>query len=97
MDEWNLVFYLWVIDFLKRTSSKESILEENEFAFYKNLKKITGKENYFNSRKDLYKRLNKFPDIWKKYSGDFLLDLVLPFNTASRISAKLRFDLFKKK
>ncbi|HRA98973.1 MAG TPA: glycosyltransferase family A protein [Ignavibacteria bacterium] len=97
MDEWNLVFYQWVIDFLKRTSSNESILEENEFAFYKNLKKISGKENYLKSRKDLYNRLNEYPDIWKKYSGDYLLDLVLPFDTASRISAKLRFDLFKKK
>jgi len=97
MDEWNLDFYKWVIDFLKRTSSKKSILEENEFAYYKNLKKISGKKNFINSRKDLYNRLKSNPDIWKKFSGDYLLDLILPFDTASRISAKLRFDLFKKK
>ncbi|MBK9332902.1 MAG: glycosyltransferase family 2 protein [Ignavibacteria bacterium] len=97
MNVWNLVFYKWVIDFLKRTSAKQSILDENEFAYYKTLKKISGRKNYINSRKDLYNGLKSYPELKKKYSKDFLLDLILPFDTASRISAKLRFDLFRRK
>lgn len=97
MDEWNLGFYKWVIDFLKNTSSDKNLLEENEFAYYKSLKKISGRKNFIGSRKDLYERLCSFPELKEKFSGDFLLDLVMPFDTASRISAKLRFDLFRKK
>ncbi len=97
MDEWNLEFYKWVLDFLKRTSAKQSMFDENEFAYYKTLKNISRKKNYIKSRKDLYIGLNSYPELKKKYSKDFLLDLILPFDTASRISAKLRFDLFRRK
>lgn len=96
MNEWNLVFYKWVIDFLKKNSASEELIDENQFAYYTILKRIAGKKNYFESRKELFKRLRLFPELKKKYSKDFLLDLFFPFEIATRISAKLRFDLLKK-
>lgn len=95
MDEWNLTFYKWVIDFLKKNSAKNELIAENEFAYYKCLKKISGRQNYFESRKDLIKRLNTYPELKKKYYKDYLLDLILPFELATKVSAKLRFDIFK--
>ncbi|MBS1517273.1 MAG: glycosyltransferase [Bacteroidetes bacterium] len=96
MDEWNLIFYKWVIDFLKRISADENIIEENKFAYYKCLKKIAARMNYPESRMELFRRLKSYPELKKKYTGDYLLDLFLPFDTATRISAKLRFDIFRK-
>ncbi|MEO6695006.1 MAG: glycosyltransferase [Ignavibacteria bacterium] len=95
MDKWDLDFYKWVIDFLKKTSAKKSILKENEFAYYKCLKRIAGKKNYFASRKELLSKLNSIPELKKKYIKDYLLDVILPFDLATRVSAKLRFDWFK--
>jgi len=95
MNKWDLDFYRWVIDFLKRTSAKKNLLYENEFAYYKCLKRIAGKQNYFESRKELLKGLCEFPELKKKFIKDYLLDIVLPFDFATRISAKLRFDWFK--
>ncbi|MDQ3020517.1 MAG: glycosyltransferase [Bacteroidota bacterium] len=95
MDEWNLTFYKWVIDFLEKNFANKDLIGQNEFAYYKCLKKISGRQNYFGSRKDLIKRLNTFPELKKKYYKDFLLDLILPFDIATKVSAKLRFDIFK--
>lgn len=95
MDEWNLIFYKWVINFLKKNSAGKELIAENEFAYYKCLKKVSGRQGYLESRKDLIKRLNTFPELKKKYYKDYLLDIVLPFDLATKISAKLRFDFFK--
>lgn len=95
MDEWNLTFYKWVIEFLKNNSGSKKLINENEFAYYIILKKIAGKENYLRSRKKLLEGLNAYPPIKKKFMKDYLLDLLLPFNVASKISAKLRFDMFE--
>jgi len=95
MDKWDLDFYKWVINFLKRSSAKKNILYENEFAYYKCLKRIAEKQNYFGSRKELLRGLNAFPELKKKFMMDYLLDIVLPFDFATKISAKLRFDWFK--
>jgi len=95
MNQWNLDFYKWVIDFLKKTSTKKNLLNENEFAYYKCLKRNAKKQNYFKSRLALLKGLNAFPDLKKKFRKDYLLDVILPFDFATKISAKLRFDWFK--
>lgn len=95
MDEWNLGFYLWVIEFLKKTNQDKSLIEDMEFKFYSCLKKMSADKNYFESRKKLYSKLCQYPEIKEKYKKDFLLDILMPFKLSSRISAKLRFDLFK--
>lgn len=97
MNEWNLIFYKWVIDFLKSKPGNADLIEEIEFMYYKCLKKMASGEGYFGSRKDLIKGLRTYPDLKKKYFKDFLLDLILPFDFASKVSAKLRFDIFKSK
>lgn len=95
MNSWDLDFYKWVINFLKTTSQKKNIIEENEFAYYKCLKRIAGKKDYLESRKELLKGLNEFPELKKNFMKDYLLDLMLPFELSTKISAKLRFDWFK--
>lgn len=95
MNEWNLTFYKWVIDFLKKNSLSRELIEENEFAYYKILKRIAAEKSYVESRRELMRRLRLYPELKKKYFKDFLLDLVLPFDIASKVSAKLRFQLFK--
>ncbi len=95
MNEWNLIFHKWVIDFLKKNSLDEELVRENEFAYYRILKKIAGGKNYIGSRKELIKRLSSYPELKRKYFKDFLLDLILPFDVASKISAKMRFQFFK--
>lgn len=95
MNEWNLNFYLWVIKFLKRTSNEKDLLDDMEFKFYNCLKKVTEDKNYFVSRKKLFEKLCEYPEIKSKYMKDFLLDAVLPYKLSTRISAKIRFDLFK--
>ena len=96
MDKWDLEFYKWVIDFLKKTSAKKKILYENEFAYYKCLKRKAKKQNYLESRKELLKGLIAFPELKNKFMKDYLLDIFLPFDFATKISARLRFDWFKK-
>jgi hypothetical protein len=95
MNEWNLIFYKWVIDFLKNRSGNDRLIEETQFMYYKCLKKIASKEGYIGSRKNLKKGLQSYPELERKYFKDYLLDLVLPFDIATKISDKLRFDLFK--
>mgnify|MGYP001161956642 CR=1 FL=1 len=95
MNEWNLVFYKWVIDFVKGSSYNKSIVKDYEFTYYTCLKKIAGKEGYAGSRRILKNELDKFPELKQKYSKDFILDLILPFRIASKLSAKIRFVWFK--
>lgn len=95
MNEWNLIFYKWVIDFLKRNNYNKEIRKDYEFSYYSCLKRIAGKKGYFESRRDLKNGLNKFPELKNKYSKDYLLDLILPFSIASKLSAKIRFVWFK--
>lgn len=97
MDEWDLGFYNWVIEFLKRTSAKKELIEDSEFTFYNCLKRIAGKKNYFESRSELLSRLRDYPDFKKKFMKDFFLDLILPFDIATKVSAKVRFEWFKNK
>ncbi|MEO8664091.1 MAG: glycosyltransferase [Ignavibacteria bacterium] len=97
MNEWNLTFYKWVIDFLKKGADDPEMIENYEFAYYTCLKKIALKKNYFESRKDVFNGLKKFPELKEKFGKDYILDLLMPFNIATKVSAKLRFDLFKKK
>ncbi|MEO8209364.1 MAG: glycosyltransferase family A protein [bacterium] len=95
--EWNLVFYKWIIDFLKNTDLKfkKELIKDSEFSYYINLKKTLNKFGYFKSRKEIINKLNSYPELKKKYRGDFLLDLILPFDIATKVSSKIRFDWFK--
>lgn len=95
MAEWNLIFYKWVIDFLKQNSQDNELIGEYEFAYYRTLKKMAGNFSFIESRRDLIRRLRLYPDLRKKFIGDYFLDLILPFNIATKVSAKLRFDWFK--
>jgi len=95
MNEWNLIFYKWVIDFIKKSNYDKNILKDYEFTYYTCLKKIAAREGFFGSRKKLINELNKFPELKNKYGKDFILDLILPFSIASKISAKFRFVWFK--
>jgi len=95
MDEWNLTFYKWILDFLKENSADKKIIEENQFAYYVCLKKVAARGNYFQSRKKLLEGLNSYPSLKKIFFKDYLLDLFLPFRIASKISGKLRFDVFR--
>jgi len=97
MNEWDLGFYKWVSDFLERTSAKKSIINDNDFTFYSSLKKVSVRKNYLESRIELKKRLDSYPDLKKKFMKDFILDVILPFEIASKVSAKMRFEWFKKK
>ncbi len=96
MNQWNLEFYRWVIEFLKKNSFGNSLLEDYEFSYYTCLKRIAGKKKYFESRRMLKEGLSRYPELKNKFRNDFLLDLVMPFDIATRISAKIRFDLMKK-
>ena len=96
MNEWNLVFIKWVIDFLRENKDTSGLIENYEFKYYTCLKKIALKKNYFESRKDVLKGLNSNPELKEKFSKDFFLDLIMPFSIATKVSAKLRFELFKK-
>jgi glycosyltransferase involved in cell wall biosynthesis len=95
MTEWNLIFYKWVIDFLKQHCHDKELIGEYEFAYYRTLKKIAGNFSFIESRMDLIRRLRLYPDLKKKFIGDYFLDLILPFSIATKVSAKLRFDWFK--
>lgn len=97
MDEWDLVFYRWVNKFLKDAGAEQQIIDENDFAYYKTLKRMLSKEGYFRSRIKLKQKLNEYPEIGKRFNMDYILDVTMPFDLASRISAKLRFDILKKK
>lgn len=97
MNLWNLVFYRWVLDFLKRSNYNDDIKKDYEFTYYTCLKRIAGKEGYAGSRKILKNELNKYPELKQKFKLDYLLDLVLPFSVASKVSAKIRFVWFKNK
>lgn len=96
MNEWNLTFYKWVIEYLKENSVSGKILKENQYAYYICLKK-TAKGNYFKSRKKILEGLNAYPSLKKIFFKDFLLDLLLPIGISTKISAKLRFDIFGEK
>jgi len=96
MNEWNLTFYKWVIEFLKKNSDKSGMRDNYEFAYYTCLKKMALKKNYFESRKDVLNGLKRYPELKEKFSKDYILDLIMPFHIATKVSAKLRFDLFKK-
>ncbi len=96
MYEWNLVFYRWVIEFLKKNNFDNSLTEEYEFSYYTCLKRMAGKKNFFESRRELKEGLNKYPELKNRFMKDFLLDLVMPFDIATKVSAKLRFDWLKK-
>ncbi|MEP7145699.1 MAG: glycosyltransferase family A protein [bacterium] len=96
MNEWNLVFIRWVIDFLRKNKDTSGLIENYEFKYYTCLKKTALKKNYFESRRDVLKGLKSNPELREKFSKDFFLDLIMPFSLATRVSAKLRFDLFKK-
>jgi len=96
MNEWNLVFYRWVIEFLKKNNFDKSLTEEYEFSYYTCLKRIAGKKKYFESRKELIEGLNKYPELKNRFRKDFLLDIMMPFDMATKVSAKLRFDWLKK-
>jgi glycosyltransferase involved in cell wall biosynthesis len=96
MDEWDLTFYRWVNKFLKEGKADKELIDENAFAYYKTLKRMLSKEGYFKSRIALRNKLKEHPEIGKSFSMDYLLDLTMPFDLASRISAKIRFDLLKK-
>lgn len=95
MNEWNLGFYLWVIDFLKKSNEHPELLKDMEFKFYKCLKQISSGSGYLGSRRKLYSRLCEYPEIKEKFRKDFLLDVILPYNLSTKISAKIRFDIFK--
>lgn len=95
MNEWNVIFYKWVIEFLKKSKAENELTEDMEFKLYNCLKKISSGNNYFTSRKILYERLSEYPEIKRKFKKDFLLDVILPYKISSRISAKLRFDFLK--
>ncbi|MBV6478562.1 MAG: hypothetical protein HGGPFJEG_01317 [Ignavibacteria bacterium] len=95
MNEWNIVFYRWVLEFLKDSKAGNELTDDIEFKLYNCLKKISSGNNYFISRKILYDKLCEFPEIKDKYRKDFLLDIILPYKLSSKISAKLRFDFFK--
>ena len=41
------------------------------------------------------KRLNTYPEIKRKFMKDYFLDLILPFDIARKVSAKIRFEWFK--
>ena len=97
INELDLLYYRWAINFLKENSAKKDLIEMNEFAYYTCLKKISKRQNYIEGRKHLLSGLGNVPDLRKKYLKDFLLDLVLPLDLATKISAKLRFDIFKSK
>ncbi len=97
MDDWNLIFYRWIIEFLKNKPGHENTFEIFNFSYYNCLKRIASRYGYIKSRKYLRKGLRDFPELEKKFSKDYLLDLILPFDVATRISSKLRFDLFKRK
>lgn len=97
MDEWDLDFYKWVIEFLKSTSAKKELIEDSEFTYYNCLKRLAGRKNYIESRIELFKRLNNYPEFKKKFMKDYLLDVILPFEIATKVSAKIRFDWFKSK
>jgi glycosyltransferase involved in cell wall biosynthesis len=96
MDEWDLVFYKWVNDFLKLSGAEKELIEENEFAYYKTLKRVLSKESYLKSRKNLFRRLKEHKDICENFTFDYLLDLIMPFDLANKVSAKIRFDLLRK-
>lgn len=96
MDEWNLTFYKWVIEFLRENSASDRMIKENQYAYYVCLKK-TAKGNYFESRKKLFEGLRSYPLLKKIFLKDFLLDLFLPFDISTKISAKIRFDIFGQK
>ena len=38
MDEWDIIFYHWVIEFLKNTSAKKRIIEDTESVSYTHLR-----------------------------------------------------------
>ena len=95
MNEWNIIFYNWVLEFLKKSKAENELTKDMEFKFYNCLKKISSGKSYFTSRKILYERLCEYPEIKSKFKKDFLLDVILPYKLSSRISAKLRFDFFK--
>lgn len=96
MNEWNLVFYKWVIDFMKKNHQGSYLIDDYEFAYYTCMKKIAGKKTYIESRKELLTGLKKFPELKEKFMKDYFLDLMLPFKIATKVSAKLRFDLLRK-
>jgi len=95
MDEWNLIFYKWVINFLNESKADKKLSEQYEFAYYMCLKRNVARKNYFESRMDLIKGLNISPELKRKFLMDYMLDLVLPLDLATKVSAKLRFDWFK--
>lgn len=96
MNLWNLEFYRWVIDFLNNNSFNKSLKEDYEFSYYTCLKRIAGNKNYIESRRELKNGLNNYPELKKKFKNDYLLDLVMPFDIATKLSAKIRFDWLKK-
>ena len=85
-----------MIEFLKEYPIDNQLKEDYEFSYYTCLKKISAKKNYFESRKDVINGLKRFPELKEKFFKDYLLDLIMPFKTATKVSAKLRFDLFRK-
>jgi len=97
MDEWDLDFYKWVNRFLKEGKAEQTLIDENDFAYYKTLKRMHSNEGYFKSRIGLKKKLKEYPEIGKRFGLDYLLDLAMPFDLANRISAKIRFDLLKQR
>ncbi len=96
MDQWNLGFYRWVIEFLKANSFDKNLQEDYEFDYYTCLKRIAGKKKYFESRRELKEGLSNYPELKRKFRNDYLLDLVMPFEIATKVSAKIRFDWLKK-
>jgi len=96
MNEWNLVFYRWVIEFLNKNNFDNSLKDEYEFSYYTCLKRMAGKKKYFDSRRELKEGLDNYPELKNRFRKDFLLDLVMPFDIATKVSAKLRFDWLKK-
>jgi glycosyltransferase involved in cell wall biosynthesis len=96
MNEWDIGFYKWVNDFLINTSAKKELIDDNEFTFYRCLKRVCSGKDYLSSRIELKKKLNSYPELKKKFMKDYILDLILPFDTATKVSAKIRFDWFKK-
>lgn len=91
MDEWDLVFYKWVGNFLRESNAGRELVEENDFAMYKTIKRLAGRENYFKSRMELLRRVKEYPELSSRFKYDYLLDVILPFDIASRVSAKIRF------
>lgn len=96
MNQWNLEFYRWVIEFLKAGSYNNKLQEDYEFSYYTCLKRIAGKKKYFESRRELKEGLSNYPELKKKFKNDYLLDLVMPFDIATKLSAKIRFEWLKK-